>query len=76
MFYKELRLNLGTRFGSAFLRKLLRDSCFFTVVVHHTCIKVSADGQGIQKKLCARISNLPILENYLNVYLMNMNKGI
>ena len=36
--------------------------------------------QGIQKKMCARISNLSILENYLHVYLwfldMNTYKGI
>ena len=43
-------------------------------------ITKSLSEQDIQKKLCARIFNLEILENYLHVYLwfldMNTDKGI
>ena len=67
MFYKELRLISGMRFGSWLLKKIFRGNRFFIVVVH-ACAK-SLTKQGVQKKCVPGFPVLSALKNYLHVYL-------
>ena len=53
------------------LKKLLRGTCFFTVVVHAFTKSQSLNKQDIQKNCVPEFPILSTLKNYLHVYLKN-----